>query len=89
MSDSNDNKDRLPKESGDSPTSFRIRSILALGSYSARIIPIAIGVALGFWGASVLTERLGNGVIAFTVGIVCLALFSCWVFKKGYDLGRK
>ena len=89
MSDSKENKGQAPKKPRWLSKDGVRRLILTFGTFSGRFAPIVIGVALGVWLAEVLKVNLGSGLIMFTVFIICLALFACWVYKKGYDAGRK
>ena len=84
MSDSKEKQDSSPKKSRWLSKDTFHRLVLNIGIISPRIVPFALGVALGIWCAYV-----GSGLIVSLVAIVCLALFACWVYKKGYDAGRK
>ena len=89
VSNSNVQSDRTPKEENASSKKARDRSILATGAFVICFGPVIIGLVFGWWLAEVLKFFLGTGLFQFLVVVVCLVLFTCWVYKKGFDAGRK
>ena len=90
MSDPNEKSDQVPKGSDDSSKTICSCPITALADVAPRffaaVICIFLGIALYHL---VLKPLLGIHIVAFIVSAVCLTLFACWIYKKGFDAGRK
>jgi len=89
MSTSNEKTASTATDNSDTLKGAHNRPLLAMGAFAIGFGPVLVGLVFGWWLAEIMKFFLGTGLFQFLVVTIFLTLFTCWIYKKGFDAGKK